>query len=50
MLDFEITRDREIIGKDTALNDVVISKGALSRIAHVKTSSTPLLTYSPATG
>lgn len=37
MLDLEITRDGEIIGNDTALNDVVISRGALSRIIHVKT-------------
>lgn len=37
MLESTIIRNGEIIGKDTALNDIVISRGALSRILHVKT-------------
>ena len=37
MLEATIIRNDEIIGKDTALNDIVISRGALSRILHVKT-------------
>jgi NAD+ kinase len=37
MLQTRIIRNGNIIGKDIALNDVVISRGALSRILHVKT-------------
>ena len=37
MLESAIIRNGVIIGKDTALNDIVISRGALSRILHVKT-------------
>jgi NAD+ kinase len=37
MLQTRIIRDGNIIGKDIALNDIVISRGALSRILHVKT-------------
>lgn len=37
MLDTVLTRNNEIIGRNIALNDVVISRGALSRILHVKT-------------
>ncbi len=36
MLDVEIIRDGKIITEDTALNDIVISRGALSRILHLK--------------
>ena len=37
MLEAEIIRDGKVIEKDTALNDIVISRGALSRILHLKT-------------
>ncbi|MGI6778066.1 MAG: NAD(+)/NADH kinase [Acetivibrionales bacterium] len=37
MLETEILREDRILGKDIALNDVVISRGALSRILHVST-------------
>ncbi|NSW91362.1 MAG: NAD(+)/NADH kinase [Firmicutes bacterium] len=37
MLEASIIRDGKVIRKDTALNDVVISRGALSRILHLKT-------------
>lgn len=37
MLDIQIVRENEVIGRDTALNDAVISRGALSRILHVST-------------
>lgn len=37
MLDTAIIRNGEIIETDTALNDIVISRGALSRIVHLKT-------------
>ena len=37
MLESTIIRNGQIIGKDTALNDIVISRGALSRILHVRT-------------
>ncbi|HHW30487.1 MAG TPA: NAD(+)/NADH kinase [Clostridiaceae bacterium] len=37
MLEAAIIRDGKIIGRDIALNDIVISKGALSRIIHIKT-------------
>lgn len=37
MLEASITREGNIIGRDLALNDVVISRGALSRILHLKT-------------
>jgi NAD+ kinase len=37
MLETSIIRDNKVIGRDTALNDIVISRGALSRILHVKT-------------
>lgn len=37
MLEAEITRNGEVIGSDLALNDIVISRGALSRILHLKT-------------
>jgi NAD+ kinase len=37
MLEATIIRDGKVIGKDTALNDIVISRGALSRILHLKT-------------
>ncbi len=36
MLDMEIIREGRSTFKDTALNDIVISRGALSRILHVK--------------
>jgi NAD+ kinase len=37
MLETVFKRNGEVIGKDMALNDVVISRGAISRILHVKT-------------
>ena len=37
MLESAIIRDNKIIDRDTALNDIVISRGALSRILRVKT-------------
>ncbi|HHV96658.1 MAG TPA: NAD(+)/NADH kinase [Clostridiaceae bacterium] len=37
MLEATIIRNDKIIGNDTALNDIVISRGALSRILRVKT-------------
>lgn len=37
MIEATIIRDGRVIGKDSALNDIVISRGALSRILHVKT-------------
>lgn len=37
MLEAAMIRDGKVIGKDTALNDIVISRGALSRILHLKT-------------
>jgi NAD+ kinase len=37
MLESSIISDGKIISKDVALNDVVISRGALSRILHIKT-------------
>ena len=37
MLDTVIIRDGDIIASDVALNDVVISRGAISKILHVKT-------------
>ncbi|HOJ09097.1 MAG TPA: NAD(+)/NADH kinase [Clostridiales bacterium] len=37
MLEASIIRNDKVIAKDTALNDIVISRGALSRILHVKT-------------
>lgn len=37
MLESSIISDGKLISKDVALNDVVISRGALSRILHVKT-------------
>lgn len=37
MLESTIIRDGNVLGKDTALNDIVISRGALSRILRVKT-------------
>ena len=37
MLDFVVYRDGKIIAQDFALNDVVISRVALSRILHVET-------------
>lgn len=37
MLQAKVLRDGIILGEDTALNDIVISRGALSRILHVKT-------------
>jgi NAD+ kinase len=37
MLEAVIFRNGDIIGRDLALNDIVISRGALSRILHVKT-------------
>lgn len=37
MLDMEIVRNGEIIASDTALNDIVISRGALSRIVYTET-------------
>jgi len=37
MLESVIMRDEAVVGKDIALNDIVISRGALSRILHVKT-------------
>lgn len=36
MLDTTIMREGKVIARDTALNDVVISRGALSRILHLK--------------
>lgn len=37
MLQAKVLRDGTLLGEDTALNDIVISRGALSRILHVKT-------------
>lgn len=37
MLETAIMRDDKILGEDVALNDIVISRGALSRILHVRT-------------
>ncbi|NLC69142.1 MAG: NAD(+)/NADH kinase [Clostridiaceae bacterium] len=37
MLDTSIIRNRSVVKEDTALNDVVISRGALSKILHLKT-------------
>jgi len=37
MLEATILRDGVVISEDTALNDIVISRGALSRILHLKT-------------
>jgi NAD+ kinase len=37
MLEASIIRQGQLIGQDSALNDIVISRGALSRILHVKT-------------
>lgn len=37
MLEASIISEGKVISKDVALNDVVISRGALSRILHVKT-------------
>ena len=37
MLEADIMREGSSIGRDIALNDIVISRGALSRILHVKT-------------
>ncbi len=37
MLETEIIRENKVIAKDIVLNDVVISRGALSRILHLKT-------------
>ena len=37
MLDTVIVRDGKIIAEDIVLNDVVISRGAISRILHLKT-------------
>ncbi len=36
MIEVNIIRNGEIVAKDTALNDIVISRGALSRILHLK--------------
>lgn len=36
-LETEIYRGNELVGRDVALNDIVISRGALSRILHIKT-------------
>jgi len=36
MLDGSIIRDGKVIAKDTALNDIVISRGALSKILHLR--------------
>lgn len=36
MLDVTVQRDRDIIFHDIGLNDVVITKGAVARIAHMK--------------
>lgn len=36
-LEAVITRNGEVIGKDAALNDIVISRVAISRILHIKT-------------
>ncbi len=38
MLDIQIFRDNKLIGSDIALNDAVISRGALSRILHLDVS------------
>lgn len=37
MIETKIIRNNEVIAKDVAINDVVISRGALSRILHIKT-------------
>ena len=37
MLQTAIIRDGKVIARDVALNDIVISRGAISRILHVKT-------------
>jgi NAD+ kinase len=37
MLEAFITRNGNVVARDLALNDIVISRGALSRILHVKT-------------
>lgn len=37
MLDASIIRNGNVVKKDTVLNDVVISRGALSKILHLKT-------------
>lgn len=37
MLGFTILRDGKIIAEDKALNDIVISRGAISRILHIST-------------
>jgi NAD+ kinase len=37
MLDVSVKKDNKIIYSDVALNDIVISRGALSRIIHLKT-------------
>jgi NAD+ kinase len=37
LLETKIIRDNNIIAMDTALNDVVVSRGALSRILHLRT-------------
>lgn len=37
LLETKIIRDNNVIATDTALNDVVVSRGALSRILHLRT-------------
>lgn len=37
MLDMEIIRNEVVIASDTALNDIVVSRGALSRIVYTET-------------
>lgn len=37
LLETRIIRDNNIIATDTALNDVVVSRGALSRVLHLRT-------------
>ncbi len=37
MLEVTVKKDNKIIYSDTALNDIVVSRGALSRIIHLKT-------------
>jgi NAD+ kinase len=36
-LDAQVWRDEKLIAGESILNDVVINKGALARLAHIKT-------------
>lgn len=47
-LDVQVNRERKIVAQETVLNDVVINKGALARLAHIDTyiDDNYLTTYS----